>query len=407
MKLKQYEVESRVEYFSEPIGDVVRRYRTIKKYAYILHDKDPDTAPHYHIYLNFGKSGVDSKLVAEWFGLQESQVNRIQGRATDMLLYLTHGNPSQKHKYQYSPSEVVANFDFEEEIRKSKILGDFKTYSYAQQLEYIDTLPVAEKTTAFNKLKKLWELRCEVLMLNPERDIQVMFLCGKTGCGKTYYAKKFAKSQGYDVYVSSSSNDPLQDYRGQKCIILDDVRDNTFEFQDYLKLTDNNTASSVKSKYYNKVLMCNLIIITSSVPLGFWYRDRMYSSREDLKQLYRRFSCYVELTANEVRVYSEIDDSGRPCGMPNTFRNEVAVLKLQPKKKKTDFAQAFAAICEEIPLDEMIDYLDMRAKLNETKRRGGYGALENRVHTSGYNIPPAAAQISMPYSTLHESKKEN
>lgn len=361
MKLKQYEVTSRVEFFSEPIGDILRRYRTIKKYAYILHDKDRDTAPHYHIYLNFGNSGVDSKLVAQWFGLQESQVNRIQGRATDMLQYLTHANESQKNKYQYSPSEVVANFDFEEEIKKSKILGNFKEYSYAQQLEYVDSLPVGEKTTAFNKLKKLWELRCEVLMLNPERDIEVMFIYGKTGTGKTFHAKEFAKSRGFDVYVSSSSNDPLQDYRGQKCIILDDARDTTFEFEDYLKLTDNNTASSVKSKYYNKVLMCNLIIITSSVPLQFWFRHMVYNKSEDLKQFYRRINAYVEVTDTEVNVYEALDDCGRPQGFPSVYRNKVARLKAEPKKKKTDFGKAFAAFCEEVPIEEVIDWLNQCA----------------------------------------------
>ena len=360
MKLKQYEVVSRVEFFSEPIGDILRRYRTIKKYAYILHDKD-DTAPHYHIYLNFGNSGVDSKLVAQWFGLQESQVNRIQGRATDMLQYLTHSNESQKYKYQYSPAEVVANFDFEAEIKKSKILGNFKEYSYAQQLEYVDSLPVGDKTTAFNKLKKLWELRCEVLMLNPERDIEVLFLWGKSGDGKTYHAKEFARSRGMDVYVSSSSNDPLQDYRGQKCIILDDVRDTTFEFEDYLKLMDNNTASSVKSKYYNKVLMCNLIIITSSVPLSYWFRHMQYNKSEDLKQFYRRISGYVEITPSEVKVYDDLDSYGRPLGIPTTYRNTVYKLRSVPKKKKTDFGKAFAAICEEIPIEETIDFFSARA----------------------------------------------
>jgi len=360
MKLKQYEIESRVEYFTEPIGDILRRYKTIKKYAYILHDKDKDTSPHYHIYLNFGSSGVDSKIVAQWFGLQESQVERVKGRATDMLLYLTHGNESQKHKHQYSPSEVVANFDFEEEIKKSKILGNFKDYSYAQQLEYIDTLPVAEKKTAFNTLKKLWELRSEVLMLNPERDISVMFMCGKTGTGKTYNAKLFAKNQGYDVYISSSSNDPLQDYRGQKCIILDDVRDTTFEFEDYLKLTDNNTASSVKSKYYNKVLMCNLIIITSSIPIWLWFRSMVYNSsgREDLKQFYRRISCYVEITPSELLIYEGLDDNGKPLGLPIHFRNEVADLKRQPKKNKIDFGAAFGEYCKEIPIEEFVEGID-------------------------------------------------
>ena len=357
MKLKQYEVVSRAEFFTEPIGEILRRYRTIKKYAYILHDKDADVAPHYHIYLNFGKSGVDSKIVAQWFGLQESQVNRIQGRATDMLQYLTHSNDSQKNKHQYSPSEVVANFDFEAEIEKSKIIGDFNKYSYAQQLEYIDTLPVAEKTTAFNKLKKLWELRCEVLMLNPERDIEVIFIHGKTGTGKTFNAKKLASRNGLDFYVSSSSNDPLQDYRGQKCIILDDARDTTFEFEDYLKLTDNNTASSVKSKYYNKVLMCSLIIITSSVPLSFWFRNMMYGKSEDLKQFYRRISAYFEITPTEIHMYNDIDDRGRPIGFPSIYWNEVQDLKSQPKKKKTDFGKAFGRSLREMP-DEYIKCLN-------------------------------------------------
>ena len=125
MYLKHCEVESCVEFFNGDIQEIIKSRKTIKKWAYILHDKD-DAAPHYHIYLNFGDSGVDTKEVAGWFGLQESQVSKVKGRSTDMLLYLTHGNDSQKNKYQYPVSEVVANFDFETEIKNSKILGDFK-----------------------------------------------------------------------------------------------------------------------------------------------------------------------------------------------------------------------------------------------------------------------------------------
>ena len=346
MKLKQYEVESRVEFFKEPIQDTLRRYRTIKKWAYILHDKDKDASPHYHIYLNFGKSGVDSKLVADWFGLQESQVNRIEGRATDMLQYLTHSNDSQKHKYQYSPSEVVANFDFEGEIEKSKIIGDFNKYSYAQQLAYIDTLPVSEKTTAFNKLSALWKLHCQVLTLNSDRTIDVMFIYGKPGMGKTYHAKEFAKSKGYDFCVSSSSNDPWQDYLGQKCMILDDMRDKDFDFSDLLKVIDNNTGSSVKARYGNKMFNGELIIITTSVPLSFWYRHLRFNGSEDLRQLYRRISCYVEITETEVRLYDCLDDVGRPSGLPYVFKNKVKKLKTKKEKNKTDFADGFSKFCE-------------------------------------------------------------
>ena len=346
MKLKQYEVTSRVEFFSEPIGDIVRRYRTIKKYAYILHDKDSDTAPHYHIYLNFGSSGVDSKIVAQWFGLQESQVNRIQGRATDMLQYLTHSNDSQKNKYQYSPAEVIANFDFEEEIRKSKILGNFKEYSYAQQLEYVNTLPVAEKTSAFNKLQTLWKLQCQCLALNPDRNIEVMFIHGKPGTGKTYYAKKLLAKMGYDCCISSSSNDPCQDYMGQKAIILDDLRDRAFEFEDLLKFLDNNTSSSVRSRFANKVFNGKMIVITSTVPLAFWYRELQYNLNDTLTQLYRRISSYVVVDEHFVHVYDDIDIRGRPQGIPQVFKNEIKQLKAR-KNTKTDFGAVFGEILED------------------------------------------------------------
>ena len=356
MKLKQYEIESRVEYFSEPIGDILRRYKTIKKYAYILHDKDADTSPHYHIYVNFGSSGVDSKIVAQWFGVQESQIERIKGRATDMLLYLTHGQPSQKHKHQYSPSEVVANFDFEAEIEKSKILGDFKKYSYAQQLKYIDTLPIAEKKTAFSTLEKLWKIHCQVLSLQPNRDIDVMFIYGKPGTGKTTYAKRYAEGRGYDCCISSSSNDPWQDYLGQKCMILDDARDTTFEkFEDFLKIIDNHTSSSIQARYGNKVFSGELIIITSSVPLSHWYKWLIYNNRESLKQLYRRITGYVEITRDEIAVYNELDDAGRPIGLAAHFKNDVPTLQDNPKKKKTNFADGFANICDYLPIEEVLN----------------------------------------------------
>ena len=127
MHLKQYEIVQNQDLLTVDIQEVMMTHKTIKHYAYILHDKD-DTRPHYHIYVNFGNSGVDSADVAKWFGVPENFVNKIHGRRTDMLLYLTHGQENQKHKHQYSPSEVVANFDFELEIEKSKILGNFEKY---------------------------------------------------------------------------------------------------------------------------------------------------------------------------------------------------------------------------------------------------------------------------------------
>ena len=362
MYLKQCEVESRVEYFKGDIQEIIKSKQTIKKWAYILHDKD-DTAPHYHIYLNFGNSGVDTKQVAEWFGLQESQVSKIKGRASDMLLYLTHGNDSQQNKHQYSPAEVVANFDFQTAIKNAKILGDFEHYSYAQQLEYVNGLPISEKAGAFTQLEKLWRLQCRWLTLQTDRQLEVMFICGKGGTGKTYYAKKFLEDQKLDYCVSSSSNDPFQDYLGQAGIILDDLRDKAFEFEDLLKILDNNTVSSVQSRFQNKVFNGKLIVITSSVPLRYWYRLQFGNAYDTLVQLYRRISCYVEVTKEEITVYNDgVQDNGTPRGNGQIFKNRLFEKRTEKRQEKTDFAK----ICDPPDIDEV--FKGTQEEMKEVKK---------------------------------------
>ena len=353
MRKKHCEVVTNAEYLKVDIQEVIRSKKSIKQWAYILHDKD-DTAPHYHIYLNFGKTSVEFSDVANWFGIPENFVSQVQGRKVDMLQYLTHSNAGQEHKHQYSPSEVIANFDFESEIAVSKILGNFDQFSYAQQLEYINSLSIEEKTKAYSKLEKLWKLHCQCLALNPDRTIDVMFIHGRGGTGKTYYAKKLLEKMGYDYCISSSSNDPFQDYMGQRAIILDDLRDSAFSFEDLLKILDNNTASSVKSRFANKVFNGKVIVITSTVPLSFWYRDLQFSrtAHETLLQLYRRISSYVVVTENFVEVYSEIDSSGRPTGFFRKFRNEIPELKAK-SRQKTDFSDIFGEMLDDVTMEEL------------------------------------------------------
>lgn len=345
MILRQMEIVTDADKLPVDIQATCKKYKTIKQWAYILHDKD-DTRAHYHIYLNFGSSSCDTAMVAKWFGIEENFIEKVKGRKSDMLLYLTHGNDTQKNKHQYDPSEVIANFDFETEIRNAKIIGDFEHYSYAQQLQYINTLPLGEKAKAFTQLKKLWELHCQCLTLNTDRNLKVVFICGKGGTGKTYYAKRLLTKLGYDYCISSSSNDPFQDYLGQKAIILDDLRDKSFSLEDLLKILDNNTSSSVHSRFVNKVFNGEVIVITSSVPLNYWYPDYRLSSFDTLDQLYRRISCYVGVTKETVTVYDGgVDERGKPAGMGAVYKNDIPVLSHRTGVQM-EFSEIFGKFCD-------------------------------------------------------------
>ena len=365
MNLKMCEISTDVDKLKVDLQETFMKYSTIKKWAYIIHDKD-DTRPHYHIALHFGGASVDTKQVAEWFNLGytdkdgvkhtgEQFVERVKSkRWSGIVTYLVHGQASQQNKYQYSPSEVHANFDVETEISNEKILGDFEHYSYAQQLQYVNSLPVGEKAQAYSKLEKLWKLHCQVLALNPNRDIQVVFVTGIGGAGKTYYSKKLLESLNYDYSVSSSSNDPFQDYMGQKAMLLDDIRDYYFTFVDLLKILDNHTSSSVRSRFSNKVFNGKMIVMTSSVPIVYWYKGIAFSvSLEELNQLYRRISCYVVVTKETITVYDEgVDTSGKPKGLGVVYKNEL-INKRDTDKPKFDYQSAFSKICESPNIDDV------------------------------------------------------
>lgn len=343
MILRHCEIVCDVDKLKVDLQATLMKYKTIKKWAYIIHDKD-DTRPHYHIYLNFGV-GVDTKKVAEWFEIPDNFVGKVKGRASDMLLYLTHGNDSQKNKYQYDDSEVVANFDFKQTIEEASIIGNFKDYSYAQQLEYVNTLPIADKTRVFTQLKKLWELECICQNMNTDRDIRIVFITGKGGTGKTYYAKKLCDIEKLDYCVSSSSNDPFQDYLGQRVMIFDDLRDTAFEFEDLLKILDNHTNSSIKSRFSNKCFNGVMIIITSSIPLIYWYKSKkLRKTNDSLVQLYRRINSYVEITNEEIKIYDNgLDEEGRPFGEPCILKNEL-ISKKRQSDNKLNLSESFKNI---------------------------------------------------------------
>lgn len=164
------------------------------------------------------------------------------------MLYLIHKNHPEK--YQYKPEDVVASFDYIEYVDglKPKVQRDsiaeriasgeikqYNIYDFISVDEFATNKPYYDKCFIYrqNKLKKM------------DRQLECVFITGASHTGKTTFAKQIANSKGYNSYISSGGKHPLDNYEGQECIILDDLRDNTYELSDFLKLTDNNTDSLV------------------------------------------------------------------------------------------------------------------------------------------------------------------
>ena len=126
-----------------------------------------------------------------------------------------------------------------------------------------------------------------------ERNLEVVYVCGKSGSGKTTFGKWIASKLNYDPFVSGSGEDFLDGYDKEECIILDDFRSGSMKFSELLKMLDNNTNSAVRSRYYNKdISNCKLIVMTSILKpnelYSFFNDDNGNPNTEPIEQFYRR-----------------------------------------------------------------------------------------------------------------------
>lgn len=349
MRMKLFEISTQLEYIDmNKVIEVLDLRDSIRDWAYIIHDKDTDVSPHVHVCCRL-KNSYDSKYIAEWFGVGEQYVERVKGRWSDMLKYLIHENAPQK--YQYSPDEVVSNFDWvkakdknsrKEEIIQGVVDGVIREYNY------FNYMTVQEYDKYKKSIDNAFKYRSDVLMSNNDRNMEVVYICGESGCGKTSMAKKMASEKG-SYFVSSGSNDILDGYKGQDVIILDDLRASSIGLSDLLKMLDNHTASTVKSRYRNKVLECKLIIITSVLPIDKFYKNVFESEDEPIKQFKRRCKTYVKMDIENMEMYvydEEMDCYDKMYTLPNVILSDLKKEELTQERKKELLRKTFKGVVD-------------------------------------------------------------
>jgi len=278
-------------------------------YWFIEHHADDEvTKTHYHIVIKF-KSPMPFDPIKNKFPYGKIESARSI-KAT--IQYLIHFNDKSKEQYSWddiqtncldmTPYKIQSTSQQEitiQNIMEAINLGKIREYN--QFVEIPIEIWARNKSRIENALTYYRERIC----MDKDRDINVMFISGAAGLGKTTFAKNYAEKFKKSYCISSSSNDPLQDYKGEDILILDDLREDSFKFHDFIKLLDNHTLSSSKSRYHNKPFIGDTIIITSVKPLSDWY---FFETSEDKHQLYRRVRLLYKFTPDYIFAF-EYDDS--------------------------------------------------------------------------------------------------
>jgi len=279
------------------------------EYWFIDHiPDDDDPNDHFHIVIRF-RNPEHFDSVKNKFPYGRIETARNVKRAVQYLVHMN--NPE---KIQYSWDNIITNCPdltpfkvmsrSQHEVNLQRIFEQIESGELTP-FNWHDKIPIDVYSKNKTVINNAFQLSLDRVACRPSRDITVMYFYGKPGIGKTDFAKRYFNSIGCSFAISSSGNDPLQDYHGERGLLWDDFRDSQFSFADLLKFLDPNTRSSGKSRYHNKDFVGDLIIMTSNQRMDFLYKKYQNDTNdfESMTALRRRIVEYYEFTYETIKIY--------------------------------------------------------------------------------------------------------
>lgn len=298
-----------------------------KEWAYIVHDKDHQDngnliKPHIHVLIKYDNPKTVDHL-AKIF-LDKPQFFEVwNGRINNGYSYLIHATSeaSTVGKYKYSVDDVVASFDFSKRMReiqkqvtkkkvlKSKVVDIFINQYADDEIDYteledaIGVAQLAKRKTVIDHIDQINATKKHKQWLQEFKDkaMETHWLWGGAGVGKTRYARWIAKDE--DAAILGSSRDYFQEYRGQRIVILNDLRPNDFNYADLLRILDPHEHNKLAPRrYHDMYLNLEMLIITTPYsPFEFYKESKIENPKVDTYEQLKRRVHSIHITSEYIR----------------------------------------------------------------------------------------------------------
>ena len=134
------------------------------------------------------------------------------------------------------------------------------------------------------------------------RQVDVIYLYGKTGTGKTRYIHEIEDfSQIYRVTNYQNSGVKFDDYKGQNILVFEEFG-SQIPIKEMLNYLDIYPIS-LPARYHNKIACYTKVYITSNESLDEQYKDVQKTNPESYNALLRRINRVVEMRDDGKLVY--------------------------------------------------------------------------------------------------------
>ncbi len=328
--IKEKEIPTEPDEFQE----YVEKKLDAEQYAFIIHDRDiskkeptKTVEPHYHLVLRF-ENPRSLNAVAKDFGddMQHFEVSTGRNGFNNQLSYLVHETDNSTDKVLYDPSEVIANFDYPETLKKiedavsrrQKLTVDQALEKFANReltfeelKEKIGRLEIGKNQTLIERLIAIHELENydtfvkEKELIN--KPLTMIWVSGDaSGVGKTSFSKDYAKNVLHTKYYSAKTSTDTFDQidSSYNCLIFEEFEPGSLPIRDLLILLDPYQFDKrVSARYRNRSLCVDTMIINSRfTPDQFWGRIEDENKGSSV-QFYRRFTKIYHFTEHDFTRY--------------------------------------------------------------------------------------------------------
>lgn len=297
----------------------------VPKWAFIIHDKDESstnkvlTTKHIHCALHFENARHANAIAKNIFNDKSERIQYWDSREGNLWAYLTHGTEEAKEnsaKHTYSSDDVVANFDYKQELKKietgvkyskvkkvkpylqnyaegilskDELIGEIGLYNFAKNKRQIDDITELLSEENHKKWRQNFTGPCKTI-----------YVWGPSGIGKSTYIDYLVKDEKSVVRLGSS-NDYFQNYNGEHIVIINDLRPNDLKYADLLRLLDPwQLDKETPRRYHNRYFDAEKIFISSPYNLSSFYDNSRIQNKniDTFEQLKRRI--YLELGPDQI-----------------------------------------------------------------------------------------------------------
>ena len=256
------------------------------KYWCLCDEIGEQGTPHTHLYLYSPNAILFSTLQQRFMGAHIEAARGSHRENRDYIRKEGRWLDDTKHETNlpetFEESSALPMERDKRESVSSEILSLIQSGSSNAEI-------LVQYPSAMNRLQHVEAARQTLLeerYSNQWRDLEVTYLWGKTGVGKT---RSIMEKHGYsNVYRVTNYDHPFDDYKAQDVILFEEFR-SSLPIQDMLKYLDGYPLM-LPCRYSNKAACFTKVYLVSNIPLSAQYPNVQVSEPETYRAFCRRIN---------------------------------------------------------------------------------------------------------------------